>query len=361
MSALAGILNISDSERAFVNTVGQQIVFDAVNQLLADYNDEIAKQVAVFIERETEKFKFRYLLPGGGKLQRMGRQAAAGATKRYGYYDVAFPLRQWGAELAGNRVDMAYMTIQELGAHLDTIMIQDLNTLRWRILTSIFEDTNLTFTDPIHGSLIVCRLANTDGTTYPPVLGSETEADDDHYIDAGYAVAAIAAANNPVPTLRDEIAEHFGGIGSQGREFVYFHAADQTDYLAAISGYTAISDQYIQIASTTADVRTWPQVPGRIHGRGWGAWLSEWDGWIPDTYGIMILQRVGAPLLKRVDPADTGLGRGLQLVATDTNHPMQRSSYENRYGLGCGNRLSAACIMIAGANGGYSPPSAYAE
>jgi hypothetical protein len=360
MSALAGILNISDSERAFVNTVGQQVVFDAVNQLLADYNDEIAKQVAVFIERETEKFKMRYLLPGGGKLQRMGRQAPAGAMKRYGYYDVAFPLRQWGAELAGDRVDMAYMTIQELGAHLDTIMIQDLNTLRWRILTSIFEDTNLTFTDPIHGSLTVCRLANTDGTTYPPVLGSETEADDDHYIGANYAVSAIDATNNPVVTLRDEIAEHFGGIGSQGREFVYFHANDQTAYLAAISGYTAISDQYIQIASTTADVRTWPQVPGRIHGRLSGAWLSEWDGWIPDLYGIMVLQRVGAPLLKRVDPADTGLGRGLQLVASDENHPMQRSSYENRYGLGAGNRLSAAVVCV-NETATYAVPSSYAE
>lgn len=361
MSDLAGILNISDSERAFVNTVGQQIVFDACNRLLAEYNEEVNLSIGVFIERETEKFKMRYLLPGGGKLQRMGRQAPAGAVKRHGYYDVAFPLRQWGAELAGDRVDMAYLSIAELQAHLDSIMIKDLNTLRWRILTSIFEDTNLTFTDPIHGALTVTRLANTDGTSYPPVLGSESEADDDHYIDAGYAVAAIAAANNPVPTLRDEIAEHFGGIGSHGRNFVYFHAADQTDYLAAIAGYVALTDQYVVAASTTAEAFGYPNVPGRVHGRGWGAWLVEWDGWIPDTYGLMVLQEVGAPLFKRVDPADTGLGRGLQLVATDYNHPMQRASYEHRYGLGCGNRLSAACIMIAGANGGYTPPTAYAE
>jgi hypothetical protein len=360
MSGIAGILTISDTERAFINVIGQQVVFDAVNRLLAEYNREVALQVATFIERETEKFKLRYLLPGGGKLQRVGRNAPAGAVKRTGYYDVAFPLRGWGAELAGNRVSTAYMTIAELDAQLDTIMIQDLNTLRWRILTSIFEDTNLTFTDPIHGALTVTRLANTDGTAYPPVLGSETEADDDHYHNSGYTVAAIADANNPVVTLRDEIAEHFGGIGSQGREFVYFHATDQTDYLAAITGYVAISDQYIAIGANTADVRLWPQVPGRIHGRLSGAWLSEWDGWIPDTYGLMILQRVGAPLFKRNDPVDTGLGRGLNLVATDVQHPMQRASYEHRYGLGCGNRLSAACMLID-ESGSYTPPAAYTE
>ncbi|HUW09587.1 MAG TPA: hypothetical protein VM537_07630, partial [Anaerolineae bacterium] len=82
MSGLAGILNISDTERAFVNTVGQQVVFDAVNQLLSDYNAEVALQMAAFVERETEKFKMRYLLPGGGRLQRMGRQAPAAAMKR---------------------------------------------------------------------------------------------------------------------------------------------------------------------------------------------------------------------------------------------------------------------------------------
>lgn len=362
MSAIAGILNISDTERAFVNTVGQQLVFDAVNQMLADYNEELSKAISVFVDRTTANFKLRYLLPGGGKLQRMGRQAPAGAMKRYGKYDVALPLRQWGAELAGDRVDMAYMTIGELDAHLDTIMIQDLNTVRWRILTSIFEDTNFTFTDPLHGSLTIRRLANTDGTSYPPVLGSEDESDDDHYIDAGYAVSAIADANNPVVTLRDEIAEHFGGIGSVGRQFVYFHGADQTPYLDDLTDYVAISDQFIQIGANTADVASvLPNVPGRVHGRSNGAWLSEWDGWIPDKYGLMVLMEVPPPLLMRVDPADTGLGQGLQLVATDTNHPMQRASYEHRFGLGCGNRLSAACIYINGANGGYSPPSAYTE
>mgnify|MGYP000911329147 CR=1 FL=1 len=372
MSSLPGILNINDTERAFVNVLGQELVFDAINTVLAQYNAEVSAQLGVFVERDTERFKMRYLLPGGGRLQEMGRQGAAGAVKRAGYYDVSFPLRQYGAELGGSRVDMAYMSIAEVDAHLDTIMIQDLNTMRWNILTAIFEDTNLTFSDMLHGDLTVRRLANGDGTLYPAVLGSETEAEDNHYINAGYAVADIAAANNPAVTLRDEIVEHFGGLAVNGNNIVYFHGADQTPYLSAIDGYIPMEDKFLTantyVHSAGANYplgwpkpQGWPNVPGRVHGRAWGVWLSEWTGWIPNKYGIAVLLEVPAPLMKRVDPSDTGLGNGLQLVATDYEHPLQRARYEHRYGLGAGNRLSAAVIEINGAGGSYDPPTEYAE
>lgn len=365
MSTLHGILNLEDSERAYVSNVGQALVFDAVNQVLADHNQDVMSAAAVFIERETEKFAMRYLLAGGGKLQRMGTQAPAGTVKRSGSYDVGFPLRQWGAELGGSRVAMAYMTIAELDAHLKTIKIQDLNTLRWRILTSLFEDDNYTFVDPIHGSITVRRLANvtsgSDTTVYPPVVGSETEATDDHYLGMNNTVAAIAdGATDPTTLLRNEIAEHFGGIGSTGRNFVYFHANDQTAYLKALTGYVAVSDQFVQPGNDTATVSGWPAVPGMIYGRVNGVWLSEWDGWIPDLFGLMILLGVPAPLIMRRDPAEVGLGRGLQLVAEDTNHPLHRASYENRYGLGCGNRLSAAVVKINSTTT-YASPTAYSE
>jgi len=361
MSGIAGILNTADSQHAFIANVGQALVFDAVNTLLDQYNEEINASLAVFVEKTTEDFKVRYLLPGGGYLQEMGRQAPAAAAKAYGYYDVAFPLRMYGVEVAGDRVDLAYLTIAQMDVHLKNVMTQDLNTMRLRILTSLFEDTNLTYIDEHHGTITICRLANTDGTLYPPVLGTQVEADDHHYIYSGYDVADIAAgANNPAVALRDEISEHFGGVSTSGRQFVYFHGADQTAYLEAIAGFVPVSDRFIQEGADTATTGGWPNVPGRIHGRGWGVWLSEWDGWIPDKFGIEVLMDVPAPLVMRVDPAATGLGQGLQLVAKDVNHPMQRSSFEHRYGFGCGNRLSAACISIC-ETGSYVPPTAYDE
>jgi len=360
MSMLPGLINAQDNMHGFIRNVGQGLVTDAVAELLAVYNEEINLSMGAFVEKQTEQFKVRYLLPGGGRLQVMGRQAPAAAFKRYGYYDVAFPLRQYGVEISGGRVDLAYTTVAEMDAHIDAILTADMNTMRERLLVSIFENDNLAYTDEYHGAITVTRLANGDGTLFPPVLGSEDEADDDHYLNAGYNVAGIAAGQNPAVTLRNEISEHFGGVGTRGRNFVYFHGADQTAYLAAIAGYNALSDQYITAGNDTAVVNGLPNVPGRIHGRGWGCWLSEWDGWIPDTYGLMVLLDVAAPLIMRVDPKETGLNSGLQMVARDINHPLERMSFERRFGFGCGNRLSAA-IMLVTDGGTYLVPGAYAE
>jgi len=362
MSGIFGALNVSDTERAFVNHIGQELVFEAVNELLLAYNAEVALQLAAFVDRTTENYQERYLLAGGGKLQQMGTMAPAAAVKRSGYYDVAFPIRQWGAQRAGNRVDLAYMTLQELDAHLDTIMVQDLNTLRHRILVALFEDTNLSWTDPINGALTLRRLANTDGTLYPPLAGTETEADDQHYWETvtSYAVSDVSATQNPAVDLRDEIVEHFGGRGSNERNFVVFHNEDMTPEFAALTGYVAVPDQFIRVGDDTATPLGFPAVPGRIHGRLSGAWLSEW-AWIPATYAMGLLLEVPPPLIMRVDPADTGLTPGLQLVATDSQHPMVGAHYEHRFGLAVANRLSAAIIEISGGNSTYTPPTAYAE
>ncbi len=61
------------------------------------------------------------------------------------------------------------------------------------------------------------------------------------------------------------------------------------------------------------------------------------------------------PLIKRVDPADTGLPRGLTLVATDVEHPFTTSTYSHRFGFGCGNRLNGVAMIVSAA--GYSAPS----
>ncbi len=137
----------------------------------------------MFVEEQTENFKERYKLPGGGRLQRRGGYAASGAVKAYGGYDVAYPLEDFGAQLADSDVALAYMTLQDLDRHLDTIFAQDANTVRFELLKALLNNTQDTFVDPLHGSLTIEPLANGDSVTYPPVLGSETEATDTHYLE----------------------------------------------------------------------------------------------------------------------------------------------------------------------------------
>jgi hypothetical protein len=359
MSDIFGALTMEDNERAMIGDLGERVVFDAIQQVMADWNADVRLALSAFVEKETENYTERYLLPGSGKLQEIGRQAPSAAVKRNGYWDVAFPLRGYGAALGGSRVDMAYLTVQELDAHLDTIMAQDLNTLRWRILTALFEDDNLTWTDPNHGSLTIRRLANGDGTSYPPVVGSEDDAAETHYDVSGYAEGSISDANQPIITIRDELVEHFGGRGTFGDNIVVFHNSSATDDLDDLTGYTEVAEQFIQYGVDSDLAVNIPNVPGRIHARLTGAWLSEWD-WIPTGFMLGIHLEAPRPLVMRVDPADTGLPRGLNLVAEDEDYPMRTAYYERRFGLGVGNRLNGYAYEIS-TDGSYAPPTDYAE
>ena len=362
MSTIMSALNLADSQRTYVGQLGKALVFDAINQALAEHAADVAAALSVFVERTTENYTERYLLPGGGKLQELGEQSAPGAVKRSGYWDIAFPIREWGASFGGSRVGLAYMTVQELDAHLNTIMAQDLNTMRWRVLTALFEDTNLSWTDPKWGSLTIRRLANTDGTLYPPVVGSETEADDQHYVGVEYDPASIDSTHNPVPNAVSELVEHTGGQKQYGNSIVIFHNNDATAYLAALSDFVAVQEQFVVPGATTATLAGLPtNIPGRVHGRVDGAFLSEWR-WIPAGYAVALDLNEPKPLIMRVDPSDTGLGSGLQLVARDAAYPLESSYYSHRFGLGCGNRLNGYVVYMDDESGGtYAPPSGYSE
>lgn len=358
MSGIFGILGISDSDRSYVRTIGQRAVFDAVNQLLTQYNAEMNAAMGAFVDQETSDHKFRYYLPGGGRLQRRGGQAPSAATKALGSWDVAFPLEDFGAQLAGDDVAMAYMDMQQLNRHLDTIMIQDTNTRRFEMLRALFNNTARTFVDPIWGSLTVEPLANGDTITYPPVLGSETEATDDHYLESGYAASAISDTNNPFVTIAAELEEHFGA-SQGGSNIVSFINNAQTAKVEALTEFDPIPQRFVTAGTSTAlaDMGI-PNVPGRVLGYASGCWIVEWR-WVPANYILSVYADAPKPLIKRVDPADTGLGRDLQLVANETDYPLQGAHYRNRFGFGVGNRLNGV-ILELGVGGSYTIPTAYA-
>lgn len=358
MSAIFGILGVNDTDRTFVNVIGQQVVYEAIVELLRRWNEEVSQMKAVFVERETDAFKLKYKLPGGGRLQRMGRQAPAGAVKLYGEWECALPLDQVGAQFGGDRVDLAYMTVQELDRHLDAVMTQDLNTIRYEILRALLNDVNVAYTDFQHGALTIRRLANTDGTLYPPVIGSETEAQDDHYLVAGYTVTNISDINDPYTTVVNELCEHVG-FSQKGDEIVAFVDPVTVVESRVMTGWVDIGDIGVRPGEDTATVIGLPSgLPGRIVGRCNGVWVSEWR-WMPTTYLLAIHLGAEAPLLERIDPADTGLATGLQMVSKFEEHPLQSSHFEHRYGFGVGNRLGA-CVMEISEGADYGIPAGYA-
>lgn len=357
MSGIFGALNLNDSDREFLNTIGQRVVYDAIQQLLDQHNAELDAALAVFVEATTDDFKERYKLPGGGRLQRLGSQAPAGAVKTTGEWDVAYPLEDFGAQVAGSRIDMAYMTVQDLDRHLDTVTFQDINTVRFEILKALFNSAADTFVDPRKGSLTVQPLANGDAVLYPPVLGAESEATDTHYLESGYAASAIADANNPFVTARDELEEHFGAP-TGGSNIVAFVNNAQVAKTEDLTDFDAVNDRFTTPGADADELFGLPAgLPGRVVGRTNGVWVVEWRP-IPANYLLALHLDAPKPLKMRVHPADTGLTRGLQLVATDETYPLQSSHYEHSFGFGCANRLNGVVIEL-GTGGTYTVPAAY--
>lgn len=356
MSAIFGALGLNDTDRVFKATVGQRVIYEEAVAYVNRVNAELDRIMAVFVERSTSDHKLRYKLPGGGHLARRGPSGRYGAVKVTGYWDVAFPLEDFGAEIAGDDVSMAYMTVQELENHILTVTAKNVNTLRFEMLKALLNNTQDTFSDWLWGSLSIEPLANGDSVVYPPVMGSESEATEDHYLESGYLAANISDSNNPYETIRDDLEHHFGA-STGGENIVVFINNAQRAKTEDLTAFDAVPDQYVRVGDNVNVPVGLPNVPGRILGRVSGCWVVEWR-WLPANYMVGLFIEEPAPLIKRVDPADTGLGVGLQLVAEDEEFPFSSSVWRHRFGFGAGNRLNGV-VMELGTGGTYSIPSGY--
>lgn len=356
MSTIFGAIGLNDTDRVFQATQGQQVVLDLINAYVTRLNNDAEAAMRIFVGQTTENYKLRYKLPGNGYMQRRGQQAQPGARKAYGGYDVAFPLEDFGDQIAGDDVSMAYMTAGDMQRHLATVTTNYANTLRYEILNRMFYSANpsMSFVDPLWGTLTVKGLANGDTDTYPPVLGSLSEATENHYLESGYAYTSIDDTHNPFPTIRNELEEHFGAM-TGGENIVVFINNAETPYVEALTDIDLVVDNFIRTGANISFPINLPNVPGRIVGRINGCWVVEWR-WIPAHYMLGVHMEVEAPLYMRVDPTDTGLGRGLQLVAREQEFPFQSAFWRARFGVGVANRLNGVAFEL-GTGGTYTDPT----
>jgi len=364
MAGIFGNITVNDSERVFAATVGQQVLWTAAQEYITRVNAELAIIESLFIERTTEDFKIRYKLPGGGYLQRRNSDGTFANVKAYGKWDVALPLEDFGAAIGGNDVDMAYLTVGELDRHIDTTTIQNVNTRRFEILKALLNNAEDTFVDERQGSLLVEPLANGDSVTYPPVVGASADAAEDHYVGSNYATASMSDANNPYAVAAAELEEHFGAAtgGSQIASFINVAEVPKTRALAEFVPVSDIAVNRGSAADTIAAIPPELTRIGRVLGRldTSGVWVVEWN-WMPATYILTLHLEAPKPIMERVDPADTGLPRGLTLVAQtqfQDTFPFQESTWRHRFGFGVGNRLNGHVTQLVTSTS-YTTPTAY--
>lgn len=361
MSGILGTLGINEAaaERTYVSTLGQTLVYDAVQAELARYSAELTSVMGLFVEETTTDMKRRYELPGGGYLEPLSTQGAPAAVKATGKWDVAFPIFDYGAAFSQNRVGRAYMTVAQLNKHLDTIQIADRNTVRKEIMKALLSNTQLSHVDNIYGTLTVEPLANGDSVVYPAVIGSDTEATENHYLESNYAASAISDTNDPTKTVRDELEEHFG-TPTGGSNIVMLTTPTVADYIEALSDFDPVNNRFVLPGANADQVTGLPAgMPGRIRGVCNGVWIVEWRS-MPANYALAIHADAPKPLIMREDPADTGLSGGLQLVAEDEKFPFRSSYYSHRFGFGAGNRLNGV-VLEFGTGGSYSIPTGYSR
>lgn len=364
-STIYGTIGIDEyqADQVYIQTVGYDIIYEVSQAWAAELNAEVAAATAVFVERTTDKHDERYKLPASGKMQRRGGQARSAAAKASGKWDVSYPIEEFGDVVAGDRVALAYMTAAEYQRHLDGIQNRHVTTVRFELLRRLFNSNATTFVDETLNSptLTIQPLANGDSVNYPPVIGSESVGTENHYLESGYAASAISDTNDPYVTIANELEEHFGFVQG-GSNIVSFINTAQVPKTRDLTDFVPIADMGIQYGTNTdlAAMNLPASMPGRVIGRmdGSGVWVVEW-AYIPANYILALHLDAPAPIVRRVDLAQTGLPQGLTLVARTMDSPLESAEWVDRFGFGCGNRLNGVAMEL-GSGGTYDIPTAFA-
>lgn len=357
MGQLAGILRVEDT--APVAGIAPAEVGDAVNQLLARYVAERNAWQDFLVAGEVTNPKQLYKLGGVDEGQEIGPDGRPLETRPTGQVDVAFPLKRIGWALGWNYETQAYMTVADLERNVAAQQGGNAKRHMREQFRALFGNANYTVTDPRHGSLTVRRLANTDGTTYPPAFNADAEADDNHYLVSGYAAAAISATNNPFAALKAEIVEHFT---SATAVVAIVNAAQRAEIMTDLPNFVDAPTAGVQVgsATTTAAALDGVNVPGSFLGvdgdSGVFVYVDD-SGRVPANYVYAQAVGVPEPLLRRV-PEAAAL-QGFKLEADEAHYPLFKRSYVDRFGYGVANRLSAA-IMFLDAGSTWTTPAAYA-
>jgi hypothetical protein len=288
-----------------------------------------------------------------------------GAVKATGDWTVQFPLEDFGAAIQIDDVSFAYMTLADYDLHLGTVMRQDMNTHRFEMLRALFNNTARPFTDELWGALTIQPLANGDSVYYPPVVGAEVNAPQNNYLGVAASAIAFTDANDPVPTIVNQIEQNFG-TPTGGSKIVVFCNQAQTPYFQGLSNFDTVPNRFVEYGANVslATVMKFPDgtpIIGRYLGETDSAIIMEWR-FIPSGYLLAIHLDAPKPLKRRIDPPETSLGTGLQLIVEDVHSPIWRSTWRDRFGYGVGNRLNGVAMDLTASGGAntYTIPAAYA-
>jgi hypothetical protein len=190
------------------------------------------------------------------------------------------------------------------------------------------------------------------------------DATENNYLGSAYLASSISDTNDPIATIVAKLEGHFGSP-TGGSNIAVFCNSAQSAKLIGLTAFTELSPVRIQIGAGVSTVQNVPaellnNAAFKVLGyHSAGAWVVQY-AWVPAGWLLGIHLDAPKPVVKRIDPADTGLGNGdLMLVADDQDHPVATSFYSLRFGFGVGNRLNGVVMDLSNTDADYDIPATY--
>jgi hypothetical protein len=309
------------------------------------------------VEDQTTEWKTVYNLISGDEMQELGRHDQPIEKRVTGSWETAYPIKRYGDAIGWDYETFQYMTVATLEKNVNSKVIGNAKTHRRQIMRALFGHDNYTYTNPDdnHGALTIRRLANGDGTTYPPILTSSSEADEDHYLVSGYAASTVSDANNPLVTMAADLKHHWDGPYLL---VAHINSAQKSKITGMSLFVDAVTPGVSPGANDTTVTGPVPDAPGEFIGIDpvSGVYVYVWDQ-IPANYITMRDYNKAAPLRRRVHAVPSLVG--FRLESEDEHHPLYRRQYRDRFGYAAGNRLNGV-VMFLDSGASYTVPTIYA-
>jgi hypothetical protein len=346
-----GTLTISDllaTRLQSVAEVGEQNVFQAIDDALQAHNQLMEEQMAEFVDMSTDRQR-RYGGPDSMTMDEVDEGGLADAQKVQVGQTVGFPLRKFQRPIQWTRDYFRRASAKEIAEQFIALQDADVQTLRRDMARAIFYPTNYTYNDRYvdEVDLAVKRLLNADSTGIP--VGPNGETFDGTTHTHFLATSSLVAAD--VTSLLETVIEHH----AMGQSVLNINRAQETA-MRALSGFTPYLDAKL-IPATNANQANGTLDQSNLYNRAIGVWNSTgtevWvKPWVPSSYMFATIIGAPKPLVMRYDPV---YGNQLEMAVDNENFPLRARAFQRHAGFGVWTRTNGAVLYIGG--GSYVTPT----
>jgi len=333
-----------------VDTVGQNVVYDFLDQTLAIWNANL-QEILRLVGRQTTEYAERVNREGTGKMMPEDEFSRLPQRKSGGFESIYYPLKGWGDATGWTRDYLIYAKVEDLLREQKMLVSRDVRTLQDYLLGAFMRDDEYTYSNKRPAAdLAIKPFVNGDAFIPPQWNSTVHTAPHTHYL--GTAAAAIAYVD--YAAMYTHLYHH--GFGQNIELWI---SQDLEETTRALDEFAAVLDPQLVypagtitvpvVAPTGGNPFTFGNRIGRI------AHMDVYvQAFMPDNYAFAFDRNQGPPLVERVEEAP--ILRGLRIVSQETHYPLERVEYKRRIGYAVANRLNGV-VMNEVADATYVKPT----